>query len=264
MRTRLQCMLEKSTLTSQERKKEIDFSAIFNEKLESITPLSEQESKRESGKFQSIGIKKIIRKCPAIIFVNFFGDKKQLWITDSLKTDNDHPHTKVKKELKDFLEINKLNQENKLRVLSSAYVVQDDENKLYLFFDGFPTETIERDINEYGFNYIKKYEELMQSYGIKKMIGLLPETTNKGDYANGRNVENILDKDIIGKMREDESLVSYAKKYKMTNNQFMRFRIRAIAIREAVLKNKGTIDGGKKYLINLDDLAQEIIIQDKE
>lgn len=252
---------------SREIKKKIDFRQIFNTKLESIAPLSEQDSEWESADFQDLGIKKVKRKIAAVIF-GFSVNKLQLWITDPKNTESNYIHDDVKVELGKFLETN--NSKMKIGLTGSAYIIQNGEGKLYLFFDGVVAEGRKNDVDfgyDYGIESLKKYEELMQRYGIEKMIGQFSEVTTKGDTTTyGYKMMNILNKDIIGRIRENEYLVGFAKKYGMTNNQFMRFRIRAIAGREATLtdKDKEITKRGFRYLVNLDDLAKEVIAQDKE
>jgi hypothetical protein len=107
---------------------------------------------------------------------------------------------------------------------------------------------------KFGSKHIKEYEELMKRYGIEKMMGQFSD----GNY--GWKMENILNKDIIGRIRENEQLVKFAKKYQMTNNQFMRFRIRATSSVEGYKKEKKNL----RYMVDLDTLAKEIINQDKE
>jgi hypothetical protein len=260
-------------ITLKPNKKEVapkvNFKQLFDAKLESIAPLSEQDSEWESEGFQDLGIKKIKRKVPAVI-IRFSGDKKplQLWATDPKNTTSvNYIHDDVREELKKFLETSNLNPEISSNA-SSAYVIQDDEDKLYLFFDGVVAEGRKSDVEfgyEFGSSHIKKYEELMKRYGIEKMMGQFHETKTEGDTTSyGWKMENILDKDIIGRIRENEYLVTFAQKYQMTNNQFMRFRLRAIAGREATLRDKEATKRGVSYLIDLDDLAKEIIAQDKE
>jgi hypothetical protein len=264
-------MLEGLIPESRERefKKKIDFRQVFRAKLESIAPLSEQESKWESPDFQSLGIKKIKRKIPAVIFRKYFEGNMQLWITDHRNTTElNYIHDDVRVELRKFLEANNLNPEISLNA-SSAYIIQDDKDKLYLFFDGVVAEGRKDDVDfgyDCGIESLKKYEKLMKRYGIEKMMGQFNKIKIEGNTTSyGWKMENILDKDIIGRIRENEYLVSFAKKYKMTNSQFMRFRIRAIAGREAVLlTEKEIVKRGFRYLVNLDDLAKEVIVQDKE
>ena len=254
----------------REIKKKIDFRKIFAEKIESITPLSEQDSEWESADFQDLGIKKIKRKIPAVI-VRFSGNNKklQLWITDPKDTTTaNYIHDDVREELGKFLEANKLNPEISKNA-TSAYVIQDEEGRLYLFFNGITAEGKKFDVEmgyNYGLDYLKKHEELMQRYGIEKMIGQFDETITKGDTTSyGWKMENILDKDIIGRIRENEYLVKYAQKYKMTNIQFMRFRLRAIEGRKAALGNKEAAEKGISYLdVDLDNLAKEILAQSEE
>ena len=241
----------------------VNFKQIFDEKLQSIAPLSEQESEWESEGFQDLGIKKIKRKVPAVIFRKSFKSKLQLWTTNPKNIKSRYPHDDIREELEKFLEANRLNPEIGSNA-SSAYIIQDNENKLYLFFDGITAEGRKRE-TEYGYDSVKKYEDLMQQYGIEKMMGQFSETKKKGNTtSDGWKMENILDKDIIGRIRENEYLVKFAEKYQMTNNQFMRFRLRAIAGREAALKDKEGASKGISYLIDLDDLAKEVIAQDKE
>lgn len=177
-------------------------------------------------------------------------------------------HDDVREELKKFLEASNLDPEIS-SYATSAYIIEDDEDKLYLFFNGAVAEYRKNDVKygyEFGYKNIKKYEELMQRYGIEKMIGQFDETKTEGDTTTfGWKMENILDKDIIGRIRENEYLVKFSKKYKMTNTQFMRFRVRAIEGKKAALGDKEAARKGVSFLdIDLDNLAKEVVAQSEE
>lgn len=253
----------------REIKKKINFRKIFAEKIESIEPLSEQDSEWESAGFQDLGIKKIKRKIPAVIFRGFSGNKLQLWATDPKNTTQvNYIHDDVREELEKFLEASNLDPEISSNA-TSAYIIQDDEDKLYLFFDGVVAEYRKEDVSfgyDYGVESLKKYEELMKRYGIEKMMGQFNETKTEGDTKTlGWKMENILDKDIIGRIRENEYLVKFAKKYGMNNTQFMRFRVRAIEGRKAALGDREAAEKGISYLdVDLDNLAKEIMAQSEE
>lgn len=246
----------------------VDFKKIFNDKLANIAPLSEQEDKGFEKIFKNFEIGKIKKKCPAVIFEGFPENKMQLWIADPKNiVNNNYSHYETRKELKNFLETNKLDPTT-TQLADLAYIIQDEKEKLFLFFDGQFAEAIKKSIErgkryDYFFS-IKKYEDLMRRYGIEKMIGQFTEltTTSNGAIINSYKTENILNEDVLGEIRENEYLFSYAKKYNMTKNQFINFRIRAIAGREAALKDKEAAERGTSYLINLDDLAKEVIAQD--
>ena len=67
-------------------------------------------------------------------------------------------------------------------------------------------------------NQIAMLTDLGERYGLEKIIGRF------GHIGDEEKIENLLDFDLVGRLREDNYLAGFAKKYKMTNNQFMRFR----------------------------------------
>jgi len=255
-------MSERFTPEQKEKRPKLDFKQIFQEKLESITPLSDEDSEWEAVDFRNLGIKIIKRKAPAIIF-SFPKNKEQLWATDPKNIKSNYPHDKVRAELENFLKTNHY-KPGIISYATSAYIMQDDKNKLYLFFDGPTAERKKEEADRGYYDGVKKYDDLIQRYGIEKMIGQFPEITTEGDTTTyGYKMVPILDRDIIGKIRENDYLRSFAKKYGMSISQFMRFRIRAISAREAAIKDKEASEKGMQYLIDLDTLAKEVLLPEE-
>ena len=67
-----------------------------------------------------------------------------------------------------------------------------------------------------------------------------------------------MDQDLIGERREDLYFLSIAKKYDMTNIQYMRFRIIAKSVLDAA-KEKGI-----QIIKSIEEIAQEVVNENKE
>lgn len=248
----------------------INFKRIFDDKLESIKPLSTSDSEWEAHGLDEVGINSVKRKAPCIIFYS----KRDIdlgyniWLEDSRDCDRRYPHDDVIDSFKKF------QKENKITIdygNFSGFIIEDKEGKKYLLFLDNVAEYKKEDvIDQESRRYLI---DLSRDYGIEKIIGSFKyeiketsENPTSGAFSytvsTGFKFENILDENILANIRENSYLKSFAEKYKMTNTQFMRFRIRAISGRKAYEKEK--VDEGVRYLINLDDLAKEVIAQDKE
>lgn len=246
-------------------KNPLDLKKAFEEKLGSIEPLSEREGWWESAGLHEFGIETIKRKAPCILFY----DKKDinsgfnLWLEDAKECHPDYPHNDVEKKLRKFLEENKI----QLNFMDfSSYFIEDNKEKRYLFFDAITAEWLKSNMKSSKPKI--NMEKLMLNYNIDKIFGKFPHS-QEDDYSQSTdsNIVNIIGKDAFGSIRENSYLISFAQKYNMTNSQFMRFRLRAIASREAMLhdeKAKNAIEKGATYSIDLDTLAQETVSENEE
>ncbi len=258
----------KSPGAKKESSPEINYKEIFDQKLASIKGVSRGKGDVLSG-LEGLGIK-VVKLAPALIFSpkEFEWPKKeyQLWLEDFNDTGVMYPHAKAEDRLKQFLASKKVELPKETRmILLSSYVIQDDQGSVYLIVDNLLGRVIRTDVSDEESQ--TKWSDLVSRYALKQVITKIPEGKSVIDLYSSRygsKPETLISLDLVGQIRENMYLLSFGEKYKMTNSQFMRFRLRAITSREAALNDKDAALNGVSYLINLDDLAKEVVSAPKE
>ncbi len=227
-----------------------DFRKIFKEKLESIEPISEKEQKDAASGFEDVGIEKIKKEIPAMIIRMAGNEDFDLWIEDSNNFKNVfEPHDELRGFLCIFLNIKDEYDPKFPRFQLGGTILQDESNSLYLLMD---------EIREDGLRGFMKIEEvgpllldLLRVYNIKKVIGRFSKEERGKKFSGFRTASrDIIDEDLIGKRRELFYFVNLARKYNMTNAQFLRLRVMGLSAFQAGVS------------INLEDIAKEIIKDD--
>ncbi len=244
-----------------------DFKSIFLEKLGAIDPIPEEDREDHASGYEAIGIKKLKREVPAILFFTEKNNEAQfadLWITDpEIITDDFQPHDEVRKDLARFLKVSEGSEGfPKLRI--SATLLQDNEGRLYLLVDDQRAARVTADLKDKVIAPL--LFDFLQKYDIKKVAGLFRETFQEDDGEFDRTISRVLvNQDFLGEKREDLQLLNIALKYKMTNTQFMRFRIRAKSAIDAIKKGKIEEEGAQILTgNNLEDIAREVVNDDNE
>ena len=261
--------MPEKTAERKETKPVIDFQQIFESKLASIEPLTPQEAEWESRGLEDIGVNSVIRQAPCVILYpdpmkNDAEKNYDIWVEDAKNCSFDYPHEDVQETFKKF---QKQQGGGIAKPGRSAYVIEDNQKRLYLLFGTKAAEFTKQDL-DYA-DERKLWEGLMLRYHFSKLIGQFPyqkrwveDGVDHGEF--GSNFVNIFDKDIVGRIRENSYLMHFADKYGMTNTQFMRFRLRAISARDVALSDKESAERGTGYLLDLDTLAKDVIAQDRE
>lgn len=237
-----------------------DFERVFLKRLGEIKPLEREKSEYWSSFFGFKNFKPIKKEIPALLLYSRNQSDKQscdLWITDpsEIKLIH-HPHAQVTADLAEFLKTDTENLFKKfLTYPISARILQDENNTLYLLVDegwsDFFTTKISRSLQE------NSLLDFLDRYKIKKIIGV-----HSADnlYLSENIAKTIIDEDLIGQRREDLLLYDFAKRYNMTNTQYMRFRVR---VKSAT--NVMTDDRFKEFIsIYAEKIAQEVIEDDKK
>ena len=239
-----------------------DFRAIFLKKLEAIKPIPEQDREDWASVYTELGIQKLKREAPVLIF-GFQKKEYQdpssldLWVTDPKDIrDSFQPHWDVEKGLGDFLGID-VRKYNPLFYKIGGHLLQDENDVLYLLVDEIRARTL-------GYRDPSRLLDLMRKYQIDKIVGQFKKVTEKGDTTvYGWEDKVIVDADLIGERRENLRLLNIAKKYNMTNTQFMRFRILAKSSIDAYKSGKVN-EPGVNILRDVEEIAKEVVAEDKE
>ena len=246
-----------------------DFKKIFVERLNNIQP-SDYSSWSFLKGLEEVGITKVDKMGFAVVFVtakeNGEDSDLQIWMKDEQQANKEYPHIDVLQELENYLEEHKI-KSPRIFLRNKGMVLQANDGSLYLLVGGGAAEGMAINVgqsaaDDFSREQIAGYERMMAQYSIKEIVAKgFANLEEKYTTYGTRNIK-ILNKDILGEITENRYLLSFAEKYGMTNNQFMRFRIRAITSRKAALTDKEAAEKGVKYLIDLDQLAQEIISQE--
>lgn len=232
----------------------IDFKDLFYQRLESIPEIPESVRVAESKGFQELGINKIKRRGFSIVFLDKepYWDENQekfnvnfnIWISDPDKIKNHmYPHSDVVDEFSEFL--TSQGDSNITRAGLSSFILQDEQDRVYLIFEEDTAEHSARAISRGSvrMNWVR----LLEKYDLKKIIGNFGGVWTDDKYSS--RIVNLLGAD--NSIRQDEYLYGIAKKYEMNNFQFLRFRLLVNSAQEA------------KQSINVDSIAQEVLKLDK-
>lgn len=243
-----------------------DFRRIFAERLTAMPTIPDEEQEEQAGGFEPIGIKKLKRDIPALLLNMPQNEEDEqafdLWITDPETIHYKYePHDEVRSDLSKSLGINK-GDPGFPRNLVGARVLEDDDGLLYLLVDEIRSKSLDRYMNDDQNR--TRLLDLLQRYGITKVAGTFFRTKQEGDsMSSDYKTEAIIDQDLIGERREDLRLLSIARKYNMTNTQYMRFRLLAKSAIDAV-KSGEIKEQGVKILRDVEEIAKEVVGEDGE
>lgn len=225
MRQEIDCSFNQNN--QEQSLEQINFVKIFHDKLKTIEPLNENLRSYEASYFDKIGVKRVKRKADALYFYtkNTEEPKLNLWIEDPKDIgDKVFIHARCEEGLRDFLNLRdeKLNQEI---VSLGGLIIQDEEDRLYFFTRGAIAKELEWQMSQSYLN--KRWISLCQEYEIEKIFGQFSHKWTEGNMKRyGLKTKVILSNiDPAGKEAENRYLLSFAKRYGMTNNQYLRFRL---------------------------------------
>lgn len=248
-----------------------NFVGIFIERLHSIQP-SDYSSWDFLKGLEEVGIAKVNKMGFAVIFVTTKQDGEdsclQIWMKDERKTDRKYPHIDVREELVAYLDEHKIKYPTNF-VRDRGIILQANNSDLFLLVNGQVGEIISQKVelsagDKYSREWVISYENMMSRYGLLEIVAKGFSNSEEKKKLYGTKNIRVLNGDILEEITESRYLLSFAHNYAMTNSQFMRFRIRAISSRKAALTNKEAADKGIQYLLNLDELAKEIILEKTE
>lgn len=135
--------------------------------------------------------------------------------------------------------------------LLSAYILEDEKGVKYLVLDDMRANMLKKKLKratEFDEQEELAILDVLNKYGIKKVIEKYSETTKDGDTTSTTgNSREIIGKNMLDKRREDMALINLARKHGMTNSQYLRLKILA----------KSLFESGTQ--VSLDELAQSII-----
>ncbi len=232
----------------------LDFRRIFYDKLASLPVYeSEQEMKDAAYGYEGVGIMKIKKQGPALIFVcsNDEGPdwNYQIWLENPVDIgDHRYPHTEVEDKLTKYLQ--GINLEIKIQL--SAFVLQDDKDRIYIVLDSIPASRIKEDMeSQYSEIGRNSWIRFLDQYHIERIVGNFPHKYDEpdGSPVYDWNTERLVDSDIISEIKDDNYLYGFAEEHQMTNTQWLRFRRLAKSLRH-------------RQKLNLDKLAKAVIEDD--
>jgi hypothetical protein len=227
----------------------VDFVNIFNQRMQAVVPYPPQTAREIALLSSEVELDLIRKKLPAVVFVATQENRiwhtsaiKGIWVepADSLKSRH-RPHGEVVERMKKVFEINNLTGGK----VSSALVFEDGkgDRHLVLDFEGSLEVDDEREHNKKAFEDL--WVGLAREYRLSSIAGPKPI------YIDEEDRFKFVTSDLIGKLREEEYILSFATERQMTNFQWLRFRALAL--------------GAKKSGISVvySELANDIILQDK-
>lgn len=244
------------------RKESAQISEIrgeFHRRLTAITQLTSQAGRDEAWRLNGIGITQVKFRAPVCVYSfesekHFDYPRLEIWVEDPKNiTDHRQPHWEARDHLGDFAKAKGFNF-GQLPV--SGYIFQDNSNRLLLSVDHYTAQDLAKGIQSDEWKR-KGWSNLIENYGLAMIFGNIPydEVYQKDGFTHsvhGVTVTNVLDYDLVGQIREDNFLRDFARRYQMTNWQFMRFRLLTSGAKDA------------KISTNYEQLVQELLAEDEE
>lgn len=192
----------------------------------------------------------IRKRVPAVVFV---ASKSEfiyhdtaivgLWVepTDTLETGT-YPHWQLEERMNLFVRPLGVH----FAKVSSASVFIDGDNQKHLVLDTVGTARAKEEKRDRQADSEEFWVGLAREYNLASVLGDSGMRNWKGEQAR------FADSDLLGRLREEDSIFSFAKEKGMTNTQWLRFRMRFLSAKEAGIA------------LPYDRLAQEIINQDSD
>jgi len=214
--------------TQEQKGQNLDFVQIFHQKLESIEPLSEEESRKWmelaevmgiTEDFKELGIVPITKLAEGIIFVNpnrGVNPDLEIWIEDQRDTDGyGYPHNVVADWLKiiypDCIPI------------FAASLIQNDQGTLCLLLD--PTGLKLKPGDDILLTpLLEKWLSLSERYNLEKIIGNFERKPQDGDSQESFwKTKVIVNQDLLGAIREERHIRAFGQNHNMTPRQLVEF-----------------------------------------
>ena len=220
-----------------------DFVGEYKKRMAGLVEIPLKARDTLLANLEKAGIKEVQKFLPAITF--YFPDdafplKRELWVGSP--KDIEHPHDALFDELRFFIDTSETPYEPPMAQLS-CYILQDGSGGAHLIIG-------REDVYEFAEEDLEAFQDMAQKYGLKKIIanfrkGVLPTTLLS------------VDDNLVEEMREEIYLLEYAKKWKMTNTQYLRFY--------ALAKGRHHTKGQQEYAgghMNYAELAKSIVLED--
>lgn len=241
-----------------------DFKHIFTERINTIDPIPEAEREDAAYGLEALSVTKIKKEIPALAFrmpvnIKAFEDTSpvDLWVVDPKQIRRlDQPHEEVLKDLAGFLNILEDDIDSKIGIWRiGGTLLQGEDDKLYLLLDEIKGDFVQNIMksDQAGARFL----DFLREYNINRVAVRVYETWQKKEadsisYGSTASSKIIIGEDLMGKRREHLFYINFARKYNMTNSQYLRLRLRT----------RSAFEAGAP--IKWDDVAREIIEEDKE
>lgn len=223
------------------------FKELFLKRLQDIEPFSKEDGENEAYSLRPLGISTIRLQAPVVIFAlakspEYLDDGPyQLWIEDIKRvSDKSYPHYELEAQLESYLDDNKILKSNPRPSRGSAYVIESDQGQLYLTVSSIIASSLscrlQCEVEQYveGQKQFAKFVPLIGEYGLTNIIGTFSLDIKDGNLTLFTSYQKfLLEADLIGKIRENNYIYSFAEKYQMTYFQFLRFRSLVLACKES-------------------------------
>ena len=194
-----------------------EFTKEFKARLLTIKEKSAETSYTDF--YQEVGISRVRRKAAALVFPSKSNEVAplEIWI-DEIDDNGYFIHGRANRSFE--LVFPNVRDEIPFFRAHSAMIVQDWDNKLYLFLDEVLKKCVQEMKKEETMLGIipeknpTSWEKLMKDYDISKIAGTVKRATREDGREHTEWVDEVfLEEDIIGKLRETQMLNVYKHKY---------------------------------------------------
>lgn len=177
------------------------YASHFKKKMAAIKPIHESESILPAYDFEQAGIKDVKKIAPGLVIETEDGEL-EIWLGDPADILMPSPimiHRELEKKLLHHVE--ETGSKPPVDAGRSAYVFEDKEGVLHMFFEGQATRSVELDIDK-G-NDEEKWARLVLKYNIGDLFGT--NFTALGQSAGEKSVpvHNLLKLETMSKLRKN-------------------------------------------------------------
>ncbi len=228
-----------------------DFLKIFNERLQSIEPATGEDAKGLATWYDDPEITEIRREVPAVFFdsnnLEQFAPPVDIWIenSDNLDRTSHYIHDQVVEKLGKFLG------KNTMPYLLAGYILENSKGERFLVLDDIRAGGVRSNIErheEFGGQEDLALLDVLNKYKISKVVKKTSKKIVSGDTTSWvGSSEEVIEKSMLDKRREDMALINIAKKHGMTNSQYLRL----VTLAKALF-----LDGKQ---VSLEEIAKSIV-----
>lgn len=219
--------MESQQVEAQESSGETSYVDLFTKRMKAIKPIHESESLLSAYDFGEVGIKDVKKLAPALILEMENGEM-EMWLgepSDILLSSPISIHNELEKKMWQSVDEKKL--KPPVGTGMSAFVLQDKNGTLHLFFEEAATRSAELDIDK-G-NEERKWARFVLKYGIGDLFGTNFMMLGQKVADKSAPVHNLLDLGTMAKLRKNLILAKISDLEALNSTQTCRFWAYAMA-----------------------------------
>lgn len=225
-----------------------NFEAVFEERFSNVIALEGVDADNLSSWYQESGLADLVREVPVVLFNPkdpFTSEEAvtDMWMEDKKDLEmKEDVHDQIRKKLRDILGA------EVFKFAPSGYLLESKDGSRYLVTSAQDAIPREKKFDQKRYSQIL---DLLNRYKVSRVINRrtknIFETVVDETDLEKRRIDIIRDEDILEKRRRELDLINLAKKYKMTESQYLRLHTLA----------KLLFENGNR--VSLEEVAKSIV-----